>query len=66
MRESKTLACPNCAGSAISRSRRVNLFERIAKPIINPWRCDGCGYRFYAFSWSKPKPADKVSEGASA
>jgi hypothetical protein len=45
----KSLLCPNCASSAIRKSRRKGLLERIlyATVFITPYRCEACDERYF-------------------
>lgn len=41
--------CPRCSGVDVHRSRRKGLYEQTVLPLLRrrPFRCFGCGYRFY-------------------
>jgi len=42
--------CPECRSTAIRRSQRRGLIERVVLPMfgILPYRCQACDTRFYA------------------
>jgi len=47
--------CPYCGSSTVRRSRRQNLFEAIALPLLllRPYRCQACDLRHYSFVFTK-------------
>src|SRR5712691_11721876 len=47
--------CPYCGSSTVRRSRRQNLFEAIALPLLllRPYRCHACDLRHYSFVFTK-------------
>jgi hypothetical protein len=49
MSESHLGHCPRCTGDKLHKSRRRGFFERSILQFTNwrPYRCVGCGYRYY-------------------
>src|SRR5579884_3224891 len=43
----RTVACPSCKSTSVSRSHRRNLLERLLRPVMTPYRCQLCGQRFF-------------------
>jgi hypothetical protein len=46
------LCCPGCGASTVRRSRRISVGEGLRMMLgIYPFRCIGCGERFWANVW---------------
>src|SRR3989454_4384477 len=47
--------CPYCGSSSVRRSKRQDLFEAIALPLLllRPYRCQACDLRHYSFVFTK-------------
>jgi hypothetical protein len=56
----KSSVCPNCASTAIYKSRRKGLLEQLLHSLlfVSPYRCGACDQRYFRFRFSAP-PADK-------
>lgn len=53
--------CPRCAGPNLRRSQ-VRFYEKLRKALSSsrPYRCNGCGLRF----WGRVRPRKAASVGA--
>lgn len=61
-------ACPECGSRKIQRSHRRNSLEKLAGKWFSrdPYRCESCGWRFFAARGSQPEAARLSVSGTGA
>ncbi len=63
----KLLLCPSCSLDQAHRSHRIGTKERIFSWIgRHPYRCHGCGFRFYPGSRARSVEATTVQKAVKA